>query len=316
MASDKDDIKDSKDKEETDQNQHGTNKSDPADTNEEPQKSADPIEQLTAREKLEYLNNHIYTGFLVLFDIKDSTSRKHAYKRRWILQTSAFYESFAKFIKELKVKIQIPWDEPVVKLAGDGCMLFIPHLPSRDEKQDLNIKNHSPRTILREVMTFRQIIHDDTELSGLRLKIVITYLTNIHRVKVNDTNDVLGRGIDFSFRLERFADSTHLVVNKYFIDVLRDKGRPNEISLSKLEKKILKHVIPCRKRMKGWASLEGESFYLITEPDDIENFLDAKPSPERGDVHTELMAHFIKHHRKKQTANSTDPINIDISATP
>lgn len=93
-------------------------------------------------EKLQKENEKIRNGFLLLFDIKNSTSRKQDYKN-WKLQTETFYKIFEDFAESLATGIQNiygtmkPEDQGmVVKFMGDAAFVFFPHSYATSKAND------------------------------------------------------------------------------------------------------------------------------------------------------------------------------------
>lgn len=118
-------------------------------------------------------------------------------------------------------------------------------------------------------------------MKGLRIRVTTTYLDNIY--KIGDGKEVIGRGIDFSFRLEKYADTSHIVVNEMFFKSLDFD-------------KYVNRSIECEKTAKGWT--EPQKFYIIVLDekgkaikDMIENLA---PSVYSNDVHMELFKHYIE----------------------
>ncbi|MBF0426609.1 MAG: hypothetical protein HQL66_12410 [Magnetococcales bacterium] len=278
------------------------------------------------RKELQAIGNAICTGFLLLVDVKDSTDRKDEFKRQWVPQMELLYGEFRRFVHEVHGVIKawkggmiahggvVPNPigpmgqdpaaalgdsggsrgseesrerEPVVKFIGDGCLAFFPWETSRDERGNLESVDHElAANIVRMVLAFREAVCSDDDLHAMRLKTVVAFLTNINQVEIEGQSDILGRGIDFCFRLEKFADGTHIVMNDYLRKILDlREGGVTRFGGSEYD------VVACRKKMKGWE--EPQSFYLLVRTEDIENYLTAAPSPYQEDVRTELIGYLI-----------------------
>lgn len=75
-------------------------------------------------DKIERMSAQFCNGYLILVDIKDSTSRKQEYKREWMLQTELVYKSFTKLVKEIEIRCKEDIKLINEKFLGDGGMAF------------------------------------------------------------------------------------------------------------------------------------------------------------------------------------------------
>ena len=162
-------------------------------------------------------------------------------------------------------------------------------------------------------MDWREMVHAADDLSGLRLKTVLTYLTGIYPLRHPDTEntdqgrvvDVVGRGIDFSFRLEKFAGATHIVINDMFLQGLKDSIQKDKEQDKPLCDCFHKYggyeVIPCKRAMKGWSDPGGELFHILVNLETLEKEVTLTPSVYDGGVFVELFNIYRKH---RKTQNS------------
>ena len=170
-------------------------------------------------------------GYLILVDIKNSTSRKINLKKnleknfeeKWVTDTKDMYKSFSDMIDTLKKDFQNNKFEIIVKFIGDMAMSFIRIL---DSYSQINVISEK---ILDRIIGFiehndKKGLDENDKLDNIKLKIIVTYLDGINKM-INPQNlcyicettkDVLGRGVDFSFRLEKFSDFSHITMNRAF----------------------------------------------------------------------------------------------------
>ena len=264
------------------------------------------------KEDLKKQNEKTCNGYLIIVDIKDSTLRKNKFKGRWIKHTYAIYKSFSCMIEKIKQDFSNELEIVTVKFIGDASMAFIKtsysSSPSEDEKFNITISEK----ILKHITNYLDEITIIESLIGeIRLKTVITYLTEINIVDIgnidkdikdnnknNEDNnkdkkskqqrDVLGRGIDFSFRLEKFADSSHIVINEMF-----KKSVENYINSKSNNEESIYRIVECKKRIKGWKS-EYETFYILTNDKMIKDTIEIyEPSFYSDNVNMELFKDYV-----------------------
>lgn len=183
-------------------------------------------------------------GVLVVFDIIDSTARKKRNATTWSIHTATVYAAFRRFTNDTA---RIFKTTPSRKLVGDGLVAFFPLA----EEHDRDLTEEDAAKVLRKVLAFRRSIHADPKgiLAGLRLKSVATYLRAVHAL-----GDEFGnRGVDFSFRLEKYGSPESLVVNDAFFDAL---PQPLSAALGVGPKHR-------RRKMKGWD--EAQSFVELRD---------------------------------------------------
>lgn len=203
--------------------------------------------------KLKGVNSKKNNGYLVLLDIKDSTKRKTEYQDKWPIQTEVLYNSFRSYFVDLAK--QLNTSAPIIKFIGDGLLAFYPSSYDRERARNEQCTSEKAKILVAQTQEFINGIHDEEEFCGLKLKTVIAYLTGIHIITIEGTNesDVLGRGIDFAFRLERFADITHIVVNEmlakaYFNQINKDSELESDSNAS--NGKL--YQIQCNRKFRGW----------------------------------------------------------------
>ena len=135
--------------------------------------------------------------------------------------------------------------------------------------------------IFNNVIAFIEEVKKSSEmLKNIHIKTVITYVRNVYLFKSTDNNmDIIGRGIDFSFRLEKFDEPTHLVVNEMFY--------------KSIEETVSNYIgIKCNKILQGWK--EPQLFYLISNIQFFESALGTiVPNPFSNDVNIELFQWYI-----------------------
>jgi len=241
--------------------------------------------------ELDKKNKETCNGYFILVDIVDSTNRKNDYKNKWTIQTKAFYETFINFVNELENSLE---DLEVVttKFAGDGGFTFLKSSDSANISKNSCAPADKSIKLLNMFSTYLDEIKEEclNKLGGMKLKAVITYLTDIYIIEYDDNKkDVLGRGIDFSFRLEKYASSAFIVTNDMF---------KKSIELSNCNEKFVK----CERRIKSW---EIETFWLITTDIILEDEITGiKTSPYDDNVYLELLKHCIM--QKSKTDQDKD----------
>lgn len=248
------------------------------------------------RKSLKEINEKTCNGFFILFDIKDSTARKEEYGKvlKWAHQTEKVYVVFKKLCEDIENNGNL--DLVVTKSLGDGFFGFFKSSDSKGTAINQTPAPGQANIVFEKSLRYREEIHAETELFGnMRLKSVITYLTDIAVIPLEkgngDEKDALGRGIDFSFRLEKFADATHIVINEMMAKALGvDVAKKTSFHASGQDL----FPIPVRKRLKGWQDPHGEQFFLLTSVGMIQEASDQVPSPFEQDVKTELFEFYIK----------------------
>ncbi len=219
---------------------------------------------------------------MIIADIKNSTLRKRTHKEEWRQQTKLIYDSFSDFTNMI---VNITRMERVVlKFTGDGMMSFFKHVKMNEQHNSIPDISDPAQKVLNLLNEYVNEIHELDILKNLRLKTIMTYLTNITILKTNGSNDVLGRGIDFSFRFEKFADSYYVVRNELVCKALENHSGW-----------LRKDFIPISKSIKGWDSELGEKFYPVTNINEILNgYSEMQSSIYEDNVKTELFKYFIR----------------------
>lgn len=274
-------------------------------------------------------------GYCILFDIIDSTKRKRIYDF-WINHV----EMTEAFTKELMRKIHNEIINNVVsekhskeiktfhKSLGDGFLIFI-NSPFDYHKDTKNIddeghKKYTEKTsklildiIIKEYLAFKsenKRKNNSKDLEDLEMKIVITYLTNIYCKGLkeekgsveSDRNieEVLGRGIDFVFRIEKFAGTSHIMVNEMFYKTIKPiLNSDNGYFCQEVERYL-----------KGWPK-DPQTFYMLSNKAflvDIEHNDKMISSPNDKDVNIELiklLTDYYNSSRKKRTNNEEEDIS-------
>lgn len=272
-------------------------------------------------ERVLSVNKGFWNGYLILFDIKDSTARKREHPDRWYAQTEAFYRGFrnlARQLEELATRPDFHGLEDsdkrvVVKFSGDSGFAFLPLSYATSKAAAMAPPQELSQEIIRLAVAFQQATHSQPALGDLRLKAVVTYLTDLRPVRFDEealskrraetspsigvaaaNRDVLGRGLDFSFRLEQFAGAGYVVINTMLARSLTrtpvdDKPMPAAgapYPVVEIEG-MAHHMVECNKCVKGWDNPEGERFYLLVTEGVDEAMLE-NPSPRSGTVQAEI----------------------------
>ncbi len=254
-------------------------------------------------------------GFLILFDIKDSTARKREYKDRWVAQTGALYDAFTAMCVDVSRELSLELLN--IKFRGDGLMAFFKSSDASRKAADERAPSEASLSLLRSALEFRSEVHIGRadELGDMRLKTVLTYLTGIYPVSIKGDGDsghgqgydVLGRGIDFAHRLETFGDASHIVVNDWLYESLPMVEESVEVIWQE-HNRLRLDGIRCKKRIKGWE--QPEPFWLLTDQNMIRETIEYLPaSPYENDVRAELFRYYIA--KSDQIGASEAPLEAD-----
>ncbi len=264
------------------------------------------------REELSKANQQTTNGFLLLYDIKDSTARKREYKNRWIDHTKALYQAFRRLCLSMRDDLEIK-GTPIIKFKGDGLMAFFPTSAASNSSSDDRAPTEASMTLLRQAYLFRETVHVEmAELLGdMRLKAVVCYLTGISRVGKGSGKDVLGRGVDFAHRLETYADASHIVVNDMLYRVLPqhdDEGHRGILMNGADDLQSRLYGVECSKVVKGW---EGEQkLWLLTNQELIETTMEnMSPSPHDSNALAELFCYYVKSKREETSGQLSEAQN-------
>ncbi|MBN8545793.1 MAG: adenylate/guanylate cyclase domain-containing protein [Ignavibacteria bacterium] len=251
---------------------------------------------------LRKINSQRRNGFLVLLDIKDSTIRKIHYSEKWATQTGILYSAFRRFFESFAEKMGA--EQAIIKFIGDGLLVFYPGTIGKEKFKNQECDPQLAQFLIDNTLEFINAIHEEDEFCGLKLKSVIAYLTGIQLIDTgaSGAKDVLGRGIDFAFRLEKFADTTHIVLNEMIANAIKRTQKISE-SQQKFE------LISCRRKMRGWDDAKGEVFYLLTGKQMIaDNITAIIPSIYSENVTNELFSFFVKKRPSTNAFSSVDQL--------
>ncbi len=223
------------------------------------------------------------SGFLILFDIKDSTIRKQQKKEMWYHHTKMIYSLFDEFVKNLCNQLFL--DEIVIKYSGDGLMTFLKTRP--EQQQPLT---EIAQQVFEQATTFvtDKIYGGYAQaLDDMRFKSVFSY-AQAYQVPYdqNDSTkqDVIGNEIDLAFRFEKFADDTHFIINEGLAKLL-DKSLQ---SYSTQTRHIEFRFISCEKLVKGFE--KPQTFYALCNIDHLRTTIENKKySSSRDDITEELL---------------------------
>lgn len=210
-------------------------------------------------------------GYLLLFDIRDSTARKEHYKKTWPKHVAKLNRQAMELSKQLAVA---PGGKTFTKSIGDAVMVFVESVT--------NPKNSE--TVLLAMAEFRYRIENMASLEGMRLKCVASL---IESEVLGNGADVLGRPVDFAFRMEQFADITHMVINEPFYKSL---GRPEQMGDFRFKS--------TRRLVKGWK--EPETIVLVVEIDELADIISGTaPDPAASHVLLELFTMYVEKVEKR-----------------
>lgn len=237
------------------------------------------------------LQTQEYTcGVCVLFDVIGSTTMKRKYKESWRTRFEEFYSTTGILVSNLQAVCGTLSAEPVLKNLGDGVMIFLP-MELKQEKVGRFLEKDRAWLVFDTVLEFWRHLESVFPLLQVRVKTVVTALNDIYYVKPQGAAkaDVLGRGIDFTFRLEKFGDSSHYVVNKAFYDALTEDKVRMAAYLG----------AGCFKQVKGWD--DPQTFHILTTPEMIEaTYTDRNPDPHSDNVYLELFKVYLDQKVKDQ----------------
>ena len=247
-------------------------------------------------DKKEIENTRLNSGFCIIVDIKDSTKRKINIPN-WKIHTKTIYNAFLKLIDsitdycnncsnrcELSNKDMVKNLEKIMcKFTGDGGVAFL-----LTKNTNNNILSWC---ILNNIYQYINEIKDkelNELLDFLNIKFIITYLTEIYIYSNEENNfkDVMGRGMDFSFRIEKYSAPTHITINKLFFNNIKEFLKNKNINKNNFS------YIQCRKNIKGWNN--PQIFYLITNEELFSDTIETIIPSEDGDVNIELLKKFVK----------------------
>lgn len=220
-------------------------------------------------------------GFLILFDIKDSTVRKQRLQLKWYHQTELIYSLFSEFVENLGIEAGL--EKLVLKYIGDGLMAFLEFRP--DQEKPLSDVTKMVFDMATQFV-LEKVYDDNAEaLDNMRFKSVFSYV-KAHPVSYSDDRDskkdVIGNDIDLAFRLEKFADDTHFIINAAFAEQLGDKNQTYCV------RKNVFNFVRCAKKVKGFEALQ--EFYALCDIHHLQNTVAYKEySASREDITEELL---------------------------
>ncbi|MEI0558175.1 hypothetical protein [Brachyspira intermedia] len=231
--------------------------------------------------------SHYHNGYMIIIDIKDSTKRKMN-KSLWALHTNYVYSLFCAKLDELCENNQCNQLKKIIyKFTGDGGMCFI------ETKNISKPESNLSFTVFYKVKEIiDEVSKNEDNFEGLKIKTVLTYLTDIFYLEIDnnaDNNknsiDVVGRGIDFSFRLEKYSEPDFIIINKLFYNSIVDSIEGNKLT-----------VIKCERYIKGWENYQ--TFYALFDISKnrwIDNACsNIEPNKNSDDINIEILKHKIK----------------------
>lgn len=258
---------------------------------------------------LQEVNDKTCNGFIVLFDIKNSTRRKKEYENKWTEHTRHLYRAFTKFCHDVAISDEL--ELTAIKFKGDGLMSFFKTTSCKATSSNNAPKPDLALMVLGKVLAFRDDVHVEMDdlLCGLRLKTVVSHITEVHPIpgETGATGDVLGQGVDFAHRLEQYGDASHIVVDDVFFRVLCPDGR-RELKVEDRGRPWRLDGVPCEKALKGWD--KPHAFWLLTNEEQIEPiFKDLPASLYGSDAVPELFRYYIK--RKGSAPPIAEELQVD-----
>ncbi len=268
----------------------------------------DKPEQILQR--INKFNSEMWNGYMFLIDLVHSTNRKIEYRTKWKSQTLAVFALFKDFLENIKNEINHSGgDKVILKSIGDACMAFIGIKHSTGKNNNKKCDVSDAYKIFKKFVSFREIVHGIEGLCEIRLKVVMTYLTEINYIDINEyyndeendkdnsKNDVMGRGIDFTFRLEKYAGKSHIVINKILYDNI--KGRADK------EWGFIKVV----RNLKGWA--KEQEFYIVTRDTWLEDLKSINVPPNAENVDLDLLKYYISKTNKQNVDEKSRIYNFE-----
>lgn len=238
-------------------------------------------------EKIKNERSHYHNGYMIIIDIKDSTKRKMN-KSLWASHTNYVYSLFCAKLDELCADDKCNQLKKIIyKFTGDGGMCFIETENISKPESDLSF------TVFYKVKEIiDEVSKNEENFEGLKIKTVLTYLTDIFYLEIDnnaDDNknsiDVVGRGIDFSFRLEKYSEPDFIIINKLFYNSIVDSIEGHKLT-----------VIKCERSIKGWENYQ--TFYALFDISDnkwIDNACsNIESNKNSDDISIEILKHKIK----------------------
>ncbi|WP_440224964.1 hypothetical protein ACQQ2N_06910 [Dokdonella sp. MW10] len=229
-------------------------------------------------------------GLAILLDIIGSTRRKQT-QRNWQLHTECLYEAFSNFCKDVSASFE-SIGSPIVKFVGDGLLAYFPLIRASSKvKGNVAPPSSFYEQFVHRVIEFREMVHDSLgeKIGHVRLKAVVAFLNDIAVVgrDVDDPDkcpghDVLGRGIDFLFRLEKFAGSSHVILNAELARATTWASDSTQAS------RQAPRLMRCERNMRGWEHKGPQDFFVLVSPAAI-RAEPPPPSPNDEHVTSELL---------------------------
>lgn len=277
------------------------------------------------RQELDEQSKLRVAGYIIIIDIINSTKRKIDYKESWLRETKAFYSMFKTFAHYIRDELGAKSEEAVIKFIGDCGMIFVKTSNASEAADSNNPEGYeyaSPiqaQAVIGWVEDFLNKFRDASGmLSNMAVKCVVGFINDVQFVGDHHENststteidnkderndlsgmppDVIGRGVDFAFRLESFADIGHIVVNKYILPKEENERRD-------FAEECGFDVVPIVKSVKGWTN--PETFYVFVAKQQIESsYRDKIPSPDEPNIYLELFKWYIKLGEKTRTTRPT-----------
>jgi len=223
------------------------------------------------------------SGYFILIDIKNSVDKKKVDQFQWVQGVDQWIKSFQKVIYNLTAD-----NNNLVlrnfKFLGDSVMAFL-QCPDRHPDQKTSKK------ILEKTYNFSTHTKVQSSIENSNLwRTVICYLHEVVQFEIKGFSsdlggtqtELIGPEMDMAFRLQKFADTSHIVVNNYFF-----KSVARELASLKLD------PILCHKMIKGWNG-SGEEIYALTNVQMIEKTINNNvANPNFMDINVELFQYYV-----------------------
>lgn len=226
-------------------------------------------------------------GYCIIVDIKNSVDQKQVDEDSWLIGTKQWLSDFQRMVRSVISDTRL--EKLHFKFLGDGALVFL-----KSDEADAKLS----RKIMKEAIdfSFYTKIKNDLETSFV-WRTVVCYLEDVGCIDfqnelTGEQYELVGPPLDLTFRLQKLADTTHIVVNKEFYDSIARELRG--LGLDSLA---------CYKRIKGWN--QPIEFYALTNIEWLERTIENnQPNVNFLDLNLELFQYYLSltlNSRKKKT---------------
>lgn len=254
-------------------------------------------------------------GFVILFDIIDSTKRKENHS--WVGETQLFNNTVNNFFDHA---ITIIGDNGVkeehcIKFMGDGCMLFLSLKPTCKTRELKSVA----KDLFRKCCTLTSELQNSyrEELNQMGIKTVITYA---HKEALfikshHGTADYIGKDIDLAFRLEPHSGRTHLIANEEFVEHFADEKPSHGKSRSVTYMLDGYDCISCSKELKGLGIVK---LYILSKISSMQENVIGSVIKSSDNIYLSLLHYVLDEYKKiedalKNTKTELEDIKSKIS---